>query len=135
MKGSRVACRDPRAARREDRHRPWSDDARTFVQQALNPPDQRFQFKPEATELEVIVPAYQLRCPLKEGQNVGSRQARGLEDPIKSESRRIPRSNRVRASQGRASSRDVPGLGDKIITKRSAALPVRPRGFMPTFES
>jgi N utilization substance protein A len=123
MKGSRVQAviRELRGEKIDIVQ--WSDDARTFVQHALNPAQiNRVQVKGDSErEMEVIVPDDQLSLAIgKKGQNVrlASRLV-GWKIDIKSESEKKSEieAEMERVARGREQFEMVPGLGDKIITK------------------
>jgi N utilization substance protein A len=123
MKGSRVQAviRELRGEKIDIVQ--WSDDARTFVQHALNPAQiNRVQVKADAErEMEVIVPDDQLSLAIgKKGQNVrlASRLV-GWKIDIKSEYEKKAEveAEMERVARGREQFEMVPGLGDKIITK------------------
>jgi N utilization substance protein A len=123
MKGSRVQAviRELRGEKIDIVQ--WSDDARTFVQHALNPAQiNRVQVKGDSErEMEVIVPDDQLSLAIgKKGQNVrlASRLV-GWKIDIKSESEKKSEieAEMERVARAREQFEMVPGLGDKIITK------------------
>jgi len=123
MKGSRVQAviRELRGEKIDIVQ--WSDDARTFVQHALNPAQiNRVQVKGDAErEMEVIVPDDQLSLAIgKKGQNVrlASRLV-GWKIDIKSEYEKKAEveAEMERVARAREQFEMVPGLGDKIITK------------------
>jgi N utilization substance protein A len=123
MKGSRVQAviRELRGEKIDIVQ--WSDDARAFVQHALNPAQiNRVQVKGDAErEMEVIVPDDQLSLAIgKKGQNVrlASRLV-GWKIDIKSEAEK---KNEIEAELERVAAAHeefnmVPGLGDKIVSK------------------
>jgi N utilization substance protein A len=123
MKGSRVQAviRELRGEKIDIVQ--WSDDARTFVQHALNPAQiNRVQVKGDAErEMEVIVPDDQLSLAIgKKGQNVrlASRLV-GWKIDIKSEMEKKAEveSELERVVRARDQFEMVPGLGEKIITR------------------
>jgi N utilization substance protein A len=123
MKGSRVQAviRELRGEKIDIVQ--WSDDARTFVQHALNPAQiNRVGIKADAErEMEVIVPDDQLSLAIgKKGQNVrlASRLV-GWKIDIKSELEKKAEveAEFERVALAREELEMVPGLGEKIVAK------------------